>query len=345
MKQVQTMSTQTANSGPVLEYLKTIGIVNNGTNGRGFANPYDVVVSKDGRIFVVNRGAYVFARVGVCNLDEEYLYEFGSHGDEDGQFRYPTSIAMDSQDRVYVADEYHHRINVYDESGEFLQRWGVHGGGDGELDGPSGLVADREDNIYVVDQHNNRVQRFTPDGRYLSQWGEAGEGDGQFNLPWGITLDSEGNVYVADWRNDSIQKFTPDGEFLARFGEPGNGDGQFLRPSSVAVDPEGYIYVADWGNERVQVLGPDGGFHLKLRGQATLSKWAKEFLAVNPDEQVERDKSNLTPDLPSHFDTPYQVSSQTEPYFWGPVAVTVDGEGRLYVAETCRHRLQVYQKV
>ena len=56
------------------------------------------------------------------------------------------------------------------------------------------------------------------------------------------------------------------------------------RPSSVAVDPEGYIYIADWGNERVQVLGPDGSFQLLLRGQATLSKWAAEYLTVNPDE-------------------------------------------------------------
>lgn len=79
-----------------------------------------------------------------------------------------------------------------------------------------------------------------------------------------------------------------------------------------------------------------------MRGEGTLSKWATEFLAANPDEQVVRDQSNLIPDLPPHLSTPYLVSSQTEPYFWGPVSVTLDRQGHLYVTETNRHRFQVY---
>ena len=31
-------------------YVKTIGIVNNGYNGRGFANPYDTAIGQDGRL-------------------------------------------------------------------------------------------------------------------------------------------------------------------------------------------------------------------------------------------------------------------------------------------------------
>ena len=176
------------------------------------------------------------------------------------------------------------------------------------------------------------------------QWGKAGSGPAQFNLPWGVTVDFQGNVFVADWRNDRIQKFSSDGECLVGFGESGEGDGQFYRPSAVAVDREGYIYVADWGNERVQVLGPDGSFQLKLRGQATLSRWAEEFLAVNPDEKRTREMSNLIPQLPPHLNTPHHISSQTEPYFWGPVSVKLDGRGRLYVTETNRHRIQIYQR-
>ena len=48
--------------------------------------------------------------------------------------------------------------------------------------------------------------------------------------------------------------------------------------------------------------------------------------------------------LPPHLNTPHHISSQTEPYFWGPVSVTLDGEGRLYVTEANRHRIQIYQK-
>ena len=346
------MSTQTKSSGIVLDYVKTIGIVNNGFSGRGFANPYDIAVGGDGRIFVLNRCDPLRAaaiRIGICNLDEDYLGEFGrGYGAGDGQFIWAVAMALDSQGRLHITDEHNHRVTTYDTSGsatgEYLSHWGKAGAGDGELNGPAGIAIDSSDNVFVVDQHNSRVQKFTSEGKFIANWGSFGSGEGQFNLPWGAAVDGNDNVYIADWRNDRIQKFTNDGEFVAAFGSSGEGEGQFQRPTSVAIDPEGFIYVADWGNERVQVLGPDGSFQLILRGEATDSKWAEDYFASNPEEKAERDVSNLLPELPAHLNTPYHVSSQTEPYFWGPVSVSLDGKGRLYVAETNRHRFQVYQK-
>ena len=343
-----TKTMQTVSATIRLEYIKTIGIVNNGLNGRGFANPCDVAVTRDGRIFVLNRcdpPRATAIRVGICNLEEEYLGEFGNgYGSGDGQFVLPVAMAFDSRERLFVTDEYNHRVTMFDSSGTFLDKWGVHGSGEGEIDGPAGVAVDSDGNLYVADQNNHRIQKFTSDGRHILGWGEFGQGDGQFNRPWGLSIGPQGDVYVADWRNDRVQKFTWDGQFLASFGESGQGDGQFRRPSAVAVDPEGFVYVSDWGNERVQVLRPDGGFEMKLMGQATLSRWAEEFFASNPDEKSERDRSNLIPRLPDHLNAPYHISSQTEPYFWGPVSVKLDSEGRLYVTESCRHRLQIYQK-
>jgi DNA-binding beta-propeller fold protein YncE len=341
------VATQTAKT-LALEYVKTIGIVNNGYNGRGFANPYDTAVSKDGRIFVLNRcdpARAAAIRIGICTLDEQYLGEFGNgFGQGDGQFVWPVAMAFDSQERLYITDEHNHRISIFSSDGKFLGKWGEQGSGDGQLNGPAGIAIDSGDNVYVADQNNNRMQKFTTEGRFLDKWGEAGSGNGQLNMPWGVAVDSQGDVYVADWRNDRIQKFSPDGKFIASYGESGGDDGQFSRPADVAIDSESNIYVADWGNERVQVLGPDGSFKLKLRGQATLSKWADDFFASNPDEWKEREKSNLVPELPPHLNTPYHISSQTEPYFWGPVSVTLDTEGRLYVAESNRHRIQIYRR-
>ncbi len=342
------MSTQTNTPGIALDYVKTIGIVNNGFNGRGFANPYDIVVDGDNRIFILNRcdpARAAAIRVGICTLDDEYLGEFGKgNGTGDGQFIWAVAMALDSQNRLHITDEHSNRVTSYSLSGDYLSHWGKAGSGDGELNGPAGIAFDSSDNVFVVDQHNSRVQKFTVDGKFIANWGSFGSGDGQFNLPWGAAVDNNDNVYVADWRNDRIQKFDNDGEFLAALGSSGDGEGQFMRPTSVAVDPEGFIYVADWGNERVQVLGPDGSFQLVLKGEATTSKWGEEYLASNPEEKVERDVSNLIPELPAHLNTPYHISSQTEPYFWGPVSVSLDHEGRLYVTETNRHRFQVYQK-
>ena len=337
----------TATNRPSLEYIRTFGGISGQPFGRGFADPVDLEFTRDGRILVLNRGPMVLGltRVGVYDWDEEFLYEFSSHGDAEGQLTLPTGIALDSRERVYIADEYNHLVSVFDLSGRFLGRWGEHGSGEGQMDGPAGLAFDAEDNLYVVDQHNHRVHRFTSEGRHLASFGEHGSGEGQLDMPWGVTLDPEGNVWVADWRNDRVQKFGPQGNFLASYGEPGDGEGQLNRPSSVAVDSEGYVYVADRGNERVQMLGPDGGHLVTLRGQATLSKWSREFLEANPDEAGPRSTSNLTPDLPPQFDTPSLVSWQTEELFWGPTSVNLDNEGRLFVTEVSRHRLQIYRRV
>jgi DNA-binding transcriptional regulator/RsmH inhibitor MraZ len=35
---------------------------------------------------------------------------------------------------------------------------------------------------------------------------------------------------------------------------------------------------------------------------------------------------------------------QREKQFWGPTAVEVDAEGRIFVAESVRSRIQVYRK-
>ena len=327
-----------------LKYSLTIGLST--MEGRGFSFPSDTAIGEDGRLYTVSRADHAppQVRVTMYDLDSKYFGTFGSYGKGDGQFLGPTAIAADSLGQVYVADEYAHRIVVYDPAGEFVSSWGVHGARPGELDSPSGLAFDRDDNLYVADHQNHRIQKFTKDGRFLLEFGSEGSGSGQFNLPWGVTVDAKGQVYVADWRNDRVQRFSPEGEFLGAYGTSGRGDGQLLRPSSVAVDGEGYMYVADWGNERVQVLDPEGGFVMKLRGEATLSKWADEFFDTNVEEAQARAAADLEPDIELFGGDPHEESSHVEKLFWAPVSVKLDGDGTLYVTESNRHRVQVYER-
>ena len=165
-------------------------------------------------------------------------------------------------------------------------------------------------------------------------------------MPWGITVDEAGDAYVADWRNDRIQKFDADGKHLASWGTSGQSDGEFYRPSGVAVDREGNVYVADWGNDLVQVLGPDGSFLAKFSGESGLSKWAENWFATShPDLLEERQTADMEPDLePLPDDFLREEPAAIEKLFWAPTSVTVDAQGRIYVVDTCRHRIQVYLK-
>ena len=330
----------------MLEYSHTIGIV--AMEGRGFEYPTDTVVAKNGRMYVLNsardfgeRGV----RVTVLDLDSEYYGTFGYLGEGDGQLVSPTCAAESSDGHIYVADDYTHRISAFNYDGGFVSRWGTRGSGEGELNGPSGLAFDRDNNLYVADTHNNRIQKFTAEGGFLLAFGSQGSSDGQFRLPWGVTVAPNGDLYVADWGNDRIQRFSPEGEFVASFGTSGREAGELRRPSGVAVDELGHMYVSDWGNERVQVLDGDGSLIQVLRGQATLSKWAASFMETNREEAEARASANLEPDLPEVYgDDPHAQSAHVESLFWAPMSVKLDDAGRVYVTESNRHRIQIYQR-
>lgn len=337
-------------SGPnnnVLEYSLTLGIV--AMEGRGFEYPTDTVIAKNDRLYVTNRSRDLgerAVRVTVLDVDSEYYGTFGHYGFEDGQLVSPMCAAEDGRRRIYITDDYTHQISAFDYEGKFVSRWGVHGSGEGELDGPSGIAFDSDDNVYVADTHNDRVQKFTSAGEFILAFGSKGSGGGQFDLPWGVTVAPNGDLYVADWGNDRVQRFSLDGDFIASYGVSGRGDGELRRPSSVAVDERGFIYVADWGNERVQVLDADGAFLQKLRGEATLSKWAANFLEINREEGEARATAELEPSTDLFdSDDPHAESSQIEKLFWAPMSAKLDSSGRLYVTEGNRHRIQIYQRV
>ena len=330
-------------------YSHTVGFMS--LIGRGFNHPVDVALSRDGILYVLNRAGpevpvrMPYKRVTMCTVTEEYLGEFSSGGTADGQMTWPASIALDSEGNVYVSDEALHRISIFDSWGRFLSKWGIKGKGEGEFDRPTGIAFDHDDNLLVVDSLNNRIQRFTRDGKFLGDWGSGGDGDGEFNIPWGITVDAAENIYVVDWRNDRIQKFDPDGKHLATLGSSGGGDGEFNRPSGVSVDREGNMYVADWGNERVQVIDENGGYVDKMRGDAGLSKWGEDYFQSNLDELEERQKADMEPPLDlAPYDQLREESGSIEKLFWGPTAVKLDDQGRVYIVDSCRQRIQIYQR-
>jgi DNA-binding beta-propeller fold protein YncE len=303
--------------------------------GTGFRNPLDLALGADDLVYVVNR-SYENRPDGIhitiCTLAEKFIGEFGHYGNDDGEFVWPTGIALDSQGQVYVTDEWLNRISIFTKDGQFVGKWGKAGAGDGELHGPAGLTIGKDGTLFLVDSRNHRVQKFTLDGRYLGQFGSFGNGPGQLNVPWGIALDQQGQVYVADWRNDRIQKFAPEGQWLATFGISGKGVGQFNRPSGVAVDKDGEIYVADRQNDRVQVLAPDGRFIAALTGDHQLSTWGKEKLLSNPDMIRQRALAM------SHDHGVFEKS------FSHPCAVRVDEDYRIAVLDSTRGRIQVYTK-
>ncbi len=318
----------TVAAGRVYNFSHCMGMYS--TSGIGFLVPLDFAFGSDHTLYVLNRGVdEITMRISKCTLNHEFIADLGRAGTGDGQFVWPASINLDRNENIYVADENLNRITVLDQDGQFLAKWGIPGSGDGELNRPSGIAFDRQENLYVVDSLNNRVQKFTKDGQFLSGWGHEGEGPGEFNKPWGICTDGQGNVYVADWKNDRVQKFSAEGQFLDQFSETAPGVGRLRRPTGVAVDSDGDVYVADWGNHQVKIYDPDGKFITSLVGDAEQpSPWVQDYINANPDVAKARRRTNM----------------EVEWRFQRPIAVKVDAQDRIFVAEAVRHRIQIYNK-
>ena len=172
-------------------------------SGRPFCRPTQAAVShRTGHIYVSD--GYANARVHKFTPDGRHVLSWGEPGIDAGQFMIPHNIAIDRDDRIYVADREAHRVQVFDDGGNFLTMWN-------NVHRPCGLTVGPDDNIYIGELngvalvqdcpgYGHRVSVYRADGTLLARFGdrEEGEAPGQFIAPHGIAVDSCGDVYVGE---------------------------------------------------------------------------------------------------------------------------------------------------
>ena len=163
-----------------------------------------VVQDTDGYYYVSEYGDR--DRIQKFTRDGKFVLQWGTHGDQPGEFDRPQSMAIDDQRRVWVADVGNHRIQVFDEQGKFLFAWGHEGSARGELSYPYSIKLDGKGHIYVCEFGNSRIQKFTLDGHSLGCWGSFGPKPGELSNPWGIVIDSQGRVDIIDSDNHRVQR-------------------------------------------------------------------------------------------------------------------------------------------
>jgi DNA-binding beta-propeller fold protein YncE len=66
--------------------------------------------NRNGRMYVVD---YMRHTISVYDKEGTYLFEFGGLGWGEGWFQYPKDIAVDSSGRIFVADTFNNRIEVF----------------------------------------------------------------------------------------------------------------------------------------------------------------------------------------------------------------------------------------
>ena len=309
----------------------------------GFRGPQDIAVGSDGSYYVLNRGSanlqqvprtrYVRVNIADEGYENDIMPELDGevvgHGDD--RLPSPVMCVLDTAGTIFNTDERANAVVAIKTTGETIGIWGETGDGPGCLNGPSGIALDADENLWVVNSRNHRVQCFTRDGNYLGGFGEFGTAPGQLNYPWGIAVDPvDGSLVVADWRNSRLQRFSTDGTVMQIIGSPGRGGGELDHPSGVVVDRFGDIYVADRNNHRVLMFNWRGNFIESFRGDATINPRGISRLMGNPD--ILRQRDNI-------------INLDREKRLKYPTSVRVDNEGRLFITDTGRYRVQVYEKL
>ena len=182
-----------------------------------------------------------------------------------------SSVAADSQDRVYVYQRKDPPIVVLDSDGNYLNSWGI-----SAFNLPHGFCI-VDDVIYLTDREDSVCLKYTLDGKPLMVLGDRGvhsdtgceepgelvpRAAGPFNYPSEMYPSPSGDLYVSDgYRNSRVHRFSAEGRYITSWGTPGKGGpGEFHLPHSLLIDEEGLVYVCDRENNRIQVFTPEGEF-------------------------------------------------------------------------------------
>ena len=259
----------------------------------------------------------------------------------------PSGVAVDSKERIYVADTLGEAVFVFDLQNKSLAMLGTEP--TGRLTSPFGIAIDSQDNVYVSDVKQKQVIIYDPDWHVKAMVHVVG---GQELLnPVGLALDEERRrliivdshahrVVVADMDHPDHGTF---------FGKRGDDDDNFNFPVYAAVDKAGRIYVTstlgfsvkvfDKDLKFVRTLGRHGdgvgmfdrpkGIALDTEGHLyVVDASFSNFQIFNPDGRVLLYVGAL---------------GQSPGFFQVPSAIFVDRKNRIYVSDSANKRIQMFQ--
>ncbi len=191
----------------------------------------DVAVDSSGRVYVTD---WLGHRVKRFSADGAFEKEWGSKGTDPGQFQYPTAIAVDGSDRVYVLA--HRRVQRFDADGSFETEWSL---GEPAL-AARDIAVDDSGRVYVADWGEIRV--FDSDGALQDTWEIRTSERGP--VADGIDVDGSGRVYVSDTSNDELLRYDADGTLIQVWGRGGERNGELGDARRIHVNRPGDLVVS-----------------------------------------------------------------------------------------------------
>jgi DNA-binding beta-propeller fold protein YncE len=178
--------------------------------------------------------------------------------------------------------------------------------------------------------------------------GLRGTGLGQFTKPRSLALDWEDHLYVVDMTG-RVQKFSRTGELLSSWRMPETDLG---KPKGMCRDTNGNIVVLEPHYQRVNHFASDGtlieqwGGHGTNIGQLTLPR----SVAVNSHGELFVSEYTTVDRVQGFTATGHQPlicfgrPGTGDGEFNRAEGLGIDAQDRIYVADSCNHRIQIFSR-
>ena len=175
--------------------------------------------------------------------------------------------------------------------------------------------------------------------------GDRGNGTGQFQKPRSLAIDHHDNLYVSDMTG-RIQKFDPAGQFVTSWQMPETDRG---RPKGMACDQLNRVIVVEPHYARVNHFTSDGtlAFQWGHYGTNRADLVFPRAVAVTGDGEIYLSEFGVREHI-QHFSADGSVWIGA----WGTPGIgegefnRAEGltfhEGKVFVADSCNHRIQVF---
>ena len=301
-------------------------------NLSGLYSPFGVAVDSQSNVYISDTGNQKIRIVTTDGLFNVYAGRgqagyFGDNGDPlKAYFYFPTTLAFDRADQLYINDQGNSRIRRIQADGRIVS-WAGSGTKGAEGDGglaksanisPVAIALDAQNNLLIADGDNNRVRKVTISDGIIDTI--AGNGISTYDPRY---LFRKGDsLYFSDGNAQRIRLFQLSTGVVSVVAGSGNkgflGDGDtafnayLANPRGITVDAAGNLYFADSGNHRIRKVDLSSNIST-IAGTGTATSTGDGGLAT--------------------------LASLNE-----PVDLAFDGSGNLYVAERSGQRIRKIAK-
>ena len=162
--------------------------------------------------------------------------------------------------------------------------------------------------------------------------------------PYGVAVSKDGVLYITDTVQRKVFVIDPTARTVSFIGE--SGQGRVVKPIGVAVEDDGKVFVADASQNRIFGYDADGNLAIAIGHEGELENPSGLAIDQARDRLYVADSKKHVVMCYSSADGTFvrQVGAPGKDpgLFAFPTNLSVDADGRLYVADTMNFRVQVF---